>query len=64
MNSTKERKERVGRMLLITPTTAKTSRSVLRDIVALAGLKEVRTGDTLCDSQKPVILEKMEFPIR
>ena len=32
------------------------------DIVALAGLKEVRTGDTLCDAQKPVILEKMEFP--
>ena len=32
------------------------------DIVALAGLKEVRTGDTLCDAQKQVILEKMEFP--
>src|SRR5437667_9408832 len=32
------------------------------DIVALAGLKEVRTGDTLCDSHKPVILEKMDFP--
>ena len=32
------------------------------DIVALAGLKEARTGDTLCDPQKPVILEKMEFP--
>src|SRR5215470_4742087 len=32
------------------------------DIVALAGLKEVRTGDTLCDPQKSVILEKMEFP--
>ena len=32
------------------------------DIVALAGLKEARTGDTLCDSDKPVILEKMEFP--
>ena len=32
------------------------------DIIALAGLKEARTGDTLCDPQKPVILEKMEFP--
>ena len=32
------------------------------DIVALAGLKDVRTGDTLCDPQKPVILERMEFP--
>jgi len=32
------------------------------DIVALAGLKEARTGDTLCDANKPVILEKMEFP--
>ena len=45
------------------PTTAKTSRRpIAGDIVALAGLKEVRTGDTLCDPQKPVILEKMEFP--
>ena len=45
------------------PTTAKTSRKPIRgDIVALAGLKDTRTGDTLCDLQKPVILEKMEFP--
>ncbi len=32
------------------------------DIVALAGLKEVTTGDTLCDATKPVVLERMEFP--
>ena len=45
------------------PTTARTSRKpIAGDIVALAGLKDTRTGDTLCDPQKPVILEKMEFP--
>ena len=44
-------------------TTARTSRKpIAGDIVALAGLKEVRTGDTLCDAKQPVILEKMEFP--
>ena len=46
-----------------TPTIARTSRRpIAGDIVALAGLKDTRTGDTLCDLQKPVILEKMEFP--
>ena len=46
-----------------TPTTAKKSRKpIAGDIVALAGLKDTRTGDTLCDPQKPVILERMEFP--
>ena len=44
-------------------TIAKTSRRpIAGDIVALAGLKDTRTGDTLCDLQKPAILEKMEFP--
>ena len=44
-------------------TTARTSRKpIAGDIVALAGLKDVRTGDTLCDPIKAVILEKMEFP--
>src|SRR6202790_4343111 len=63
MNSTKERKERVGRMLLMHANNREDIKEAFSgDIVALAGLKEVRTGDTLCDSQKRVILEKMEFP--
>jgi elongation factor G len=63
MNSTKERKERVGRMLLMHANNREDIKEAFSgDIVALAGLKEVRTGDTLCDTQKPVILEKMEFP--
>ena len=46
-----------------TRTTARTSRRpIAGDIVALAGLKDTRTGDTLCDPSKAVILEKMEFP--
>jgi elongation factor G len=63
INSTKERKERVGRMLLMHANNREDIKEAFAgDIVALAGLKEVRTGDTLCDPQKPVILEKMEFP--
>src|SRR6185437_3010134 len=63
INSTKERKERIGRMLLMHANNREDIKEAYAgDIVALAGLKEVRTGDTLCDPQKPVILEKMEFP--
>jgi len=63
VNSTKDRKERVGRMLLMHANNREDIKEAYAgDIVALAGLKEVRTGDTLCDAQKPVILEKMEFP--
>ena len=63
LNSTKDRKERVGRMLLMHANNREDIKEAFAgDIVALAGLKEVRTGDTLCDPQKPVILEKMEFP--
>jgi elongation factor G len=63
LNSTKERKERVGRMLLMHANNREDIKEAYAgDIVALAGLKEVRTGDTLCDPQKAVILEKMEFP--
>ena len=63
INSTKERKERIGRMLLMHANNREDIKEAYAgDIVALAGLKEVRTGDTLCDAQKPVILEKMEFP--
>jgi elongation factor G len=63
VNSTKDRKERIGRMLLMHANNREDIKEAYAgDIVALAGLKEVRTGDTLCDSHKPVILEKMEFP--
>jgi elongation factor G len=63
INSTKDRKERVGRMLLMHANNREDIKEAYAgDIVALAGLKDVRTGDTLCDPQKQVILEKMEFP--
>ncbi len=63
VNSTKDRRERIGRMLLMHANNREDIKEAYAgDIVALAGLKEVRTGDTLCDAQKPVILEKMEFP--
>jgi elongation factor G len=63
INSTKDRKERIGRMLLMHANNREDIKEAYAgDIVALAGLKDVRTGDTLCDPQKPVILEKMEFP--
>ena len=63
VNSTRDKKERVGRMLLMHANNREDIKEAYAgDIVALAGLKDVRTGDTLCDAQKPVILEKMEFP--
>ncbi len=63
INSTKDRKERIGRMLLMHANNREDIKEAYAgDIVALAGLKDVRTGDTLCDAQKSVILEKMEFP--
>jgi elongation factor G len=63
MNSTKDKKERVGRMLLMHANNREDIKEAYAgDIVALAGLKDTRTGDTLCDPNKPVILERMEFP--
>jgi elongation factor G len=63
LNSSKERRERIGRMLLMHANNREDIKEAYAgDIVALAGLREVRTGDTLCDQQNPVILEKMEFP--
>ena len=63
LNSTRDKKERVGRMLLMHANNREDIKEAYAgDIVALAGLKEVRTGDTLCDPNKAVILEKMEFP--
>ncbi|RAK52467.1 elongation factor G [Phenylobacterium hankyongense] len=64
LNSTRDRKERVGRMLLMHSNNREDIKEAFAgDIVALAGLKDTRTGDTLCDpSKSPVILERMEFP--
>ena len=63
VNSTREKKERIGRMLLMHANNREDIKEAYAgDIVALAGLKEARTGDTLCDPDHPVILEKMEFP--
>ena len=63
VNSTKDRRERVGRMLLMHANNREDIKEAdAGDIIALAGLKDTRTGDTLCDAQKAVILEKMEFP--
>ncbi len=64
VNSSRDRRERVGRMLLMHSNNREDIKEAYAgDIVALAGLKETRTGDTLCDPTKsPVILEKMDFP--
>ncbi|AIQ90385.1 MULTISPECIES: elongation factor G [Methylobacterium] len=63
LNSSRDKKERVGRMLLMHANNREDIKEAFAgDIVALAGLKDTRTGDTLCDPQKAVILEKMEFP--
>ncbi|MFT0892446.1 elongation factor G [Pseudochelatococcus sp. G4_1912] len=63
LNSTREKKERVGRMLLMHANNREDIKEAYAgDIVALASLKDVRTGDTLCDPLKGVVLERMEFP--
>jgi elongation factor G len=63
LNSSKNQKERIGRMLLMHSNTREEIKDAKAgDIVALVGLKNVTTGDTLCDPSKSVILEKMEFP--
>ncbi|PQZ81675.1 MULTISPECIES: elongation factor G [unclassified Brevundimonas] len=64
LNSSRDKKERVGRMLQMHSNNREDIKEAYAgDIVALAGLKETRTGDTLCDPIKsPIILEKMEFP--
>ena len=64
LNSSRDKKERVGRMLLMHSNNREDIKEAFAgDIVALAGLKDTRTGDTLCDPLKsPVILEKMDFP--
>ncbi len=62
-NTVKEKKERIGRMLLMHSIEREEIKEAYAgDIVAVVGLKDTVTGDTLCDSLKPVILERMEFP--
>jgi len=62
-NTTKETRERVGRMLLMHANSREDiTEARAGDIVALAGLKQTTTGDTLSDPQHPVVLEKMTFP--
>ncbi|MFM9829635.1 MAG: elongation factor G, partial [Sphingomonas sp.] len=62
-NSVKDKKEKVGRMLLMHANSREDIQEAFAgDIVALAGLKDTTTGDTLCAANMPIILERMEFP--
>ena len=62
-NSVKEKRERVGRMVQMHANDRQEITEVLAgDIAAAVGLKDVTTGDTLCDMKKPIVLERMEFP--
>jgi len=63
MNSTKDGRERIGRMLQMHANSREdVKEAVAGDIIALAGLKNTTTGDTLCDPNQPIILERMIFP--
>ncbi len=63
LNSVKDKRERVGRMLQMHSNSREDIKEARAgDIVALAGLKDTTTGDTLCDMASAVILERMEFP--
>jgi elongation factor G len=62
-NSVKDKKEKVGRMLLMHANDREDIQiAYAGDIVALAGLKDTTTGDTLCSQADPIVLERMEFP--
>ncbi|MCZ8259253.1 MAG: elongation factor G [Beijerinckiaceae bacterium] len=62
-NATREKRERIGRMLLMHANNREEIKEAYAgDIIAVIGLKDSRTGDTLCDLNKQVILERMEFP--
>ena len=63
LNSVKEKRERIGRMMLMHSNSREDIETAnAGDIVAISGLNDTTTGDTLCDMNKPVILERMEFP--
>jgi len=62
-NSTKQRTERVGRLLKMHANKREEIKEVYAgDIAAIVGIKQVSTGDTLCDEKKPIVLESMDFP--
>jgi elongation factor G len=62
-NSTKQRRERIGRLLKMHANKREEIKEVMAgDIAAAVGLRDVTTGDTICDENKPVILESMDFP--
>ena len=62
-NSTREKKERVGRLVRMHANKREEIEAVSAgDIAAVVGLKDTRTGDTLCDPAKPIVLESMDFP--
>lgn len=63
LNSTKGKKERIGRMMMMhSNNREEIEEAFAGDIIALAGLKDTTTGDTLCDVKEPVVLETMTFP--
>ncbi|ABC63734.1 elongation factor G [Erythrobacter litoralis] len=63
LNSVKDKKEKIGRMLLMHSNNREDiDEAFAGDIVAIAGMKDTTTGDTLCDPANPIILERMEFP--
>jgi elongation factor G len=63
LNSTKGKRERIGRMMMMhSNNREEIEEAFAGDIIALAGLKDTTTGDTLCDSKEPVVLETMTFP--
>jgi len=63
LNSTKGKKERIGRMMMMhSNNREEIEEAFAGDIIALAGLKDTTTGDTLCDQKEPVVLETMTFP--
>jgi len=63
LNATRGKNERIGRMVLMHANNREEiSEAFAGDIVALVGLKDTITGDTLCDMQKPILLDKMTFP--
>ncbi len=63
LNSTKDKKERIGRILLMQSNNREDVKEIVKgDIVAAVGLKNTGTGDTLCDINNSIVLEKMDFP--
>lgn len=63
LNANKGKRERIGRLLEMHANSREDTKAALTgDIIALAGLKDTITGETLCDPEKPIVLERMDFP--